>query len=254
MKYFFLLLFSIQFLCITNAQVEDETWLNEILEDARSINLHKEVKSQYSLLSPDSSYSVKVEINSGKLFGNGYTYRLVRRYAPSDVFINIFIHENNSFKEILSYDVWSITYVNDTIMDINGDGIKDFTVNWYGASGCCLKAFSDVYLLRNNGKSFSESFEFINPTFSPKEKIIRGICYGHSGETEMYKYKWNKETVDTIEYVSYEKNGEEEKTGKIIISDIRPFEGTNYKILKKLHSVPEEYKNIDGYDWFTGDF
>ena len=34
--------------------------------------------------------------------------------------------------------------------------------------------------------TFSKNFEFINPTFSPKEKIIRGICYGHPGETEMY--------------------------------------------------------------------
>ena len=40
-------------------------------------------------------------------------------------------------------------------------------------------------------KTISNNFEFINPTFSPKEKIIRGVCYGHPSETEMYKYKWN---------------------------------------------------------------
>ena len=46
----------------------------------------------------------------------------------------------------------------------------------------------------------------INPTFSPKEKIIRGVGYGHPGETEMYKYKWNGNTIDTMEYVYFERN------------------------------------------------
>jgi len=78
-------------------------------------------------------------------------------------------------------------YINDTIRDINGDGFNDFVVNWYGSNGCCLKAFSNVYLLRPDKKIFSNNLEFINPTFSPTEKIIRGVCYGYPGETEMYK-------------------------------------------------------------------
>ena len=131
-----------------------------------------------------------------------------------------------------------------------GDGLNDFVVNWYGSTGCCLKAFSNVYLLRQDKKAFSENFEFINPTFSPKEKIVRGVCYGHPGETEMYKYKWNGEKVDTLEYVSYERN-EKGKTGKVIISTDRPY-GEKFKTLKVLNSVPTEYKKIEGYDWFTG--
>jgi hypothetical protein len=144
-----------------------------------------------------------------------------------------------------------MTYVNDTIRDINGDGLNDFVVNWYGASGCCLKAFSNIYLLQHDKKAFTENFKFINPTFSPKEKIIRGVCYGHPGETEMYKYKWNGEQIDTLEYVSYEKNDKGEKTGKILISTDRP-DGDKFKTLRVLNSVPKEYRKIEGYDWFTG--
>ena len=111
----------------------------------------------------------------------------------------------NKFENVLSYDRWILEYVNDTIQDINGDGLKDFVVNWYGNTGCCLKAFSNVHLLRTDQKTFSNNLEFINPTFSPKEKIFRGICYGHPEETEIYKYKWNHETIDSLEYISHEK-------------------------------------------------
>lgn len=97
---------------------------------------------------------------------------------------------------------------------------------------------------------FSGSFEFINPTFSPEEQIIRGVCYGHPGETEMYKYKWNKETVDTVEYIYYEKNDKGKKTGKLIVSNNLPSRH-NYKVLKRLSYMPDEYKRIEGYDWFT---
>lgn len=144
-----------------------------------------------------------------------------------------------------------MTYVNDTIRDINGDGLNDFVVNWYGSSGCCLKAFSNVYLLHSDKKTFSINFEFINPTFSPKEKIIRGVCYGHPSDTEMYKYKWNGEVVDTLEYICYEKDDKGNKTGKIIISTDVPY-GKKFKVIKRLNSVPYEYTSIEGYDWFTG--
>lgn len=142
-------------------------------------------------------------------------------------------------------------YMNDTIRDINGDGFNDFVVNWYGSNGCCLKAFSNVYLLRPDKKIFSNNLEFINPTFSPTEKIIRGVCYGYPGETEMYKYKWDGDTIETLEYVSYEKNKRGEKTGKILVTKHRPYDG-NAKIIKRLNLIPKEYKSIDGYDWFTG--
>ena len=230
----------------------DSLRLDKVLQDALKTanqNISKDRFIEKYEVSPDS-IPVSVEINLDYHFTKSNPHLIIRRNEPNAIYIDIYSKGDREFEKVVSHEQWTLTYVSDTIKDINGDGLNDFVVNWYGSSGCCLKAFSNVYLLRQDKKAFSENFEFINPTFSPKEKIIRGICYGHPGETEMYKYKWNGEKVDTLEYVSYERN-EKGKTGKILISTERPY-GDKFKTLKVLNSVPTEYKKIEGYDWFTG--
>lgn len=232
----------------------DSLRLEKVLKDALMVanqNINKDKFTYEYEVTPDS-IPVKVEINSGFFFTNANPHLIIRRNEPSAIYIDIYFKSGNKYEKVVSHEQWSLTYVNDTIRDINGDGLKDFVVNWYGASGCCLKAFSNVYLIRQNQKEFSNNFEFINPTFAPKEKIVRGVCYGHPGETEMYKYKWDRENVDTLEYVSYEKNDKGEKTGKILITNKAPY-GDKFKVLKRLNNVPSEYKEIEGYDWFTGE-
>lgn len=199
----------------------------------------------------NDSIPVVVSINLDYHFTSIYPHLIIRRNSANDVYINIYSRKNNQFKEVASHKEWVMTYVSDSIQDINGDGLNDFVVNWYGTNGCCLKAYSNVYILKQNKREFAENLEFINPTFSPKERIVRGICYGQPGETEMYKYRWNGEFLDTLEYVSYQKNNRGLKTGKIIISKHESYKGDN-KNVKILNSVPKEYRNIAGYDWFTG--
>ena len=230
----------------------DSLRLNKVLEDALKVankNIGKNKFKKTYEVSPDS-IPVNVQLNLDYHFTKENPHLIIRRTEPGAIYIDIYAKDDNEFKKVVSHEQWSMTYVDDTIRDINGDGQNDFVVNWYGSTGCCLKAFSNVYLLRNDKKVFSENFEFINPTFSPKEQIIRGVCYGHPGQTEIYKYKWNKEKVDTLEYVSFERN-EKGKTGKILVTTYRPYLG-NFKTLKLLNSVPVEYKKIKGYDWFTG--
>jgi hypothetical protein len=198
---------------------------------------------------PDS-IPVIVEINLDYHFTQANPHLIIRRNEPNTFFIDIYTKRNSQFEKVLSYERWALEYIGDTVRDINGDGLKDFVVNWYGNTGCCLKAFSNVYLQRTDKKTFSENFEFINPTFSPQEHIIRGVCYGHPGETEMYKFKWNKEAVDTIEYIYYEKNDKGDKTGKLIVSNSLPY-SDKHKVLKRLSYIPAEYRKIEGYDWFT---
>ena len=233
----------------------DSLRLDNVLNDALKIaneNINKEkFYKKYEVLF-DSVFNVYVEINLDYHFTKNHPHLIIHRCDIGDIYIDIYYKNENKFEKVVSHKQWSLTYTSDTIRDINGDGLKDFVVNWYGNTGCCLKAFSNVYLLRSDKKTFSNDFEFINPTFSPKEKIIRGICYGHPGETEMYKYKWNGERIDTLEYVFYEKNDNGEKTGKIIISDTPP--NYNNKILKRLNSVPNEYKKIENYDWFANEW
>jgi urease beta subunit len=231
----------------------DSLRLDQVLQRAlkmaeQQINKDKFIK-KYEVSQDGDPMSV--EINLDYHFTKTSPHLIIRRSDRSAVYIDIYTKGGNKFEKVVSHEQWTMTYVNDTIQDINGDGLNDFVVSWYGSSGCCLKAFSNVYLLRQDQKGFSENFEFINPTFSPKEKIIRGVCYGHPGQTEMYKYRWNGEKIDTLEYVSYEKNDKGEKTGKILISNKEPY-GEQFKIMKRLNNVPSEYTKINGYDWFTG--
>lgn len=220
----------------------------KIAEQFKDLN---KFKKEYVETMPDNAYQVEVNISSDFYFTQETPHLVIRRNTPNSIYIDIYSKTDNQFHIVVSHEEWDMTYVNDTIRDINGDGLKDFVVNWYGSIGCCLKAFSNVYLLRTDKKTFSNNFEFINPTFSPKEKIIRGVCYGHPSDTEMYKYKWNGESVDTLEYISYEKNKKGERTGKLIVSNRKPYKD-NSKILKRLKNMPNEYKKIEGYDWFTG--
>ncbi len=228
-----------------------DKFLNAAIKIAGQNKNFDRFKKEYVETMPDSSYQVKVSVCSDFYFTKDNPHLIIRRNTPGSIYIDIFSKSDNKFIKVLSHEQWNMTYVNDTIRDINGDGLKDFVVNWYGSSGCCLKAFSNVYLLRPDKKTFSNNFEFINPTFSPKDKIIRGVCYGQPGDTEMYKYKWNGETIDTLEYISFEKNDKGEKTGKIIAANDHRF-GGRYKVLKRLNSMPDEYKKIEGYDWFSG--
>ncbi|MDR6761862.1 hypothetical protein J2Y38_002071 [Flavobacterium sp. 2755] len=232
----------------------DSLKLNKILFDALKIATQEINKKKFQKkykVRPDNEYDVEVEINIDCYFAKNNPHLIIRRLEPNNVYIDIYSKDGNKFVKVLSHKEWAMTYMDDTIKDINGDGLKDFVVNWYGATGCCLKAFSNIYLFRKDKKTFSKDFEFINPTFSPKEKIIRGVEYGHPGHTAIYKYKWNGEAVDTLEYVYYETDKEDRKTGKIIISKKEAY-SKNKKDIRILNSIPVEYKNIEGFDWFTG--
>lgn len=224
-----------------------------LLEALRKVELKKNLvnyKSKYQTAYNNDFGVVTVEIDYDFHFSNKNKHLIIRRLGPAKVLIDIYLKKNNVFKKVISHDQWSITYVNDTIKDVNGDNKKDFIINWYGASGCCLKAFSNVYLQRKNA-AFSKDFEFINPTFSSKDKTIIGVCYGHPGETELYKYQWNKESVDTIEFIYFEKNFKGEKTGKYISSN-KPPNCEKLKKERKINSLPKEYLHIEGIDWFIG--
>lgn len=184
------------------------------------------------------------KLTVGKAFDNR-KYLIIKRES-SNFYIDIYLVKGNYFEKVINHEQWGMTYVKDSIQDINGDGKKDFLINWYGASGCCLKNFIDVYLQRSDG-TFSKMFEFSNPTFSVAEQIIRGVTYGHPGESALYKYKWNQLEIDTIEYVYWNTS----KDGHFLKSKYLPYDKRNQqKENIRLEFVPDEYRKIYGFDWF----
>ena len=103
-----------------------------------------------------------------------------------------------------------------------------------------------MYLNQPHKGNFAGDYEFINPTFAAKEKLIRGVEYGQPGEAGLYKYKWNGLQVDTIEFIypDVHTKGRYIRTKR---SAYRPTEKEGI-VLK---AVPKEYLEIEAYDWFA---
>ncbi len=220
--------------------------LNDAFNIVKTLFKTKSFRKQYEFQPDDSSYTINIEILIGKLFNDKQKYFLLRRHIPHATYLSLYKVNENKPEKLIERIQDEMTYIRDTIFDVNGDGHKDFVVHWYPSSGCCLRNVYNVYLNQQEKGYFTQDYEFINPIFSSKEKIIRGVRYGHPGEVGLYKYKWNGLQVDTIEFINPDANnkGQYIKT-KNFIYDPTKSDGT---VLK---TVPKEYHKIDGYDWFA---
>ena len=201
---------------------------------------------QYETQPDDSSYVVTVNLTIGHLFSNRQRHLLIRRQVPWCEYLDLYLIKDNNLKTVIFREQGSLTYINDTIRDVNGDGFKDFLVHWYPSSGCCRRDVYSVYLNQSDKGTFTSDYKFINPTFSPNEKIIRGVEYGHPGEVGLYKYKWNGLQVDTIEFIYPYVNPK----GKFIKTK-KGFYRPTLKDGEILNSVPDEYQKIESYEWFS---
>ena len=190
---------------------------------------------------------ISTDVVIGQLFSKKQRHVLIRRKSDADVYLNIYTIKGEKLELALFYEEIRLVYVSDTIQDVNGDNQPDFLINWYGSIGCCLKNFYDVYLFQKTNNKFSERYEFINPTFSVKEKIVRGVGYGHPGATYLYKFHWNGFNIDTLEYIFPDKN----RAGHYLKSPTTTYDTDDVQEIR-LKSVPKEYSGIYGYDWFLG--
>ncbi|KXX66794.1 hypothetical protein [Flammeovirga sp. SJP92] len=201
--------------------------------------------TQYSIQPDSSSFAIDIEIEIGKLFNDEHTYFLLRRNVPWAAYLNIYKVNGGHTEELISRQQEGMTSIRDTIYDVNGDKRNDFLVHWYPSSGCCRRNVYNVYLNQPDG-TFTTDYEFINPTFSSSEQIIRGVGYGHPGEVGLYKYKWDGLEVDTLEYI-YPDVSKEGQFIKTVSKEYRP-DKTKGTILKE---VPREYLEIESFEWFS---
>lgn len=201
---------------------------------------------QYEFQPDDSSYTINIEILIGRLFKDNQKYFLLRRHVSWATYINLYKVKDDQAEKLIEREQDGMTYIRDTIFDANGDGFNDLLVHWYPSSGCCRRNIYNVYLNQPDKGIFTKDYEFINPTFSAKEKIIRGVEYGHPSEVGLYKYEWNGLKVDTIEFIYPDAlmKGQFIKTKK---GAYRPTEKEGV-VLK---TVPKEYLKIESYEWFA---
>lgn len=221
--------------------LKDESVINDVIA---YINSNKLTKANRQLrLWNDTSTSVHIRL--GKLFSNNLRHLVLRSHVDWRMILYIYRVESTGKMIRVMRDDWSdLAYIKDSVTDINGDGVNDFVINWYPISGCCARNNFHVYLYQKDN-TFSNYFDFINPDFFPKEKLIRGVGYGHPGEVPLYTYKWNGVKLDTIEYI-YPADTLKKKFYRVKnYQDLN-----NPKKRQTLSSIPKEYKTIDAYDWF----
>ena len=211
----------------------------------------------YALLYIDKPYFKKqlkscdpllaTDIIFGNLFAHDKKHLVVKNYINLyEVHLSVFVFDGVKFKLVLNQAFSQLTFLDDKIKDVNGDYQKDLLIHWYPLSGCCRRDMYDVYLYQKNNGDFTKKYRFINPTFYPTEKIIRGVGYGQPGDAELYKYKWNGLKVDTVELIL-----PDTLSGKFhVFQHWKDFD--NSKVGRFLTDVPKEYSKIESYDWFKG--
>jgi hypothetical protein len=226
--------------------------LNSALQFADQ-NKHREnFRHGFETVTEDSGVNVTVEITFNNIFERKRKHLLILRIAPAEVYVDIFLLENKeTFKPLLSKRQSGMTYVDDSIRDVDGDRYEDFLIHWYPSSGCCLAEMYNVYLYQPQTGGFAKDFEFINPTFFPHKKLILGLEYGHIGETGLYKYKWNGAQVDTIEFIYPAFNQK-----SVLVKTIKPEYRPTTKDGVVLKRLPDEYKKMDSnsVNWFMDNF
>jgi len=226
-----------------------EKYLTKALKLAKNNIYSNKYYNEYTSTT-DSLYNVTTKVLIDNLFEDNKKNVLIKRERTWDEIIDIYKVDTNFNLVQIKHKVQSnMTYVNDSIYDINGDGYKDYVLKWYPNSGCCLANTYDVSLYNKKNTNLNKEIEFINPTFFVKEKIIRGFTYGQPNDVDLYKYRWNKYKIDTIEYIMHNYNNKNE----FIRSKKEKYSATEKdgQILKK---IPKEYYKIKDFAWVIGKY
>lgn len=212
----------------------------------------------YSMETPmDSVHTIKSRLTLGGFFGPR-KYMILRRASPvlhgrenpSHV-IDLFYYSeyDSTFRGIKAFGERLENYINDTIQDVNGDGRMDFVANYKSTIWGLKFRYSLVTLLENDTTCLAGITDFANPSFSVKEKVVRGVLAGKPGQTEIYKYKWNGLRVDTVEYIYRDLS----MPGHFIRCPYFPSDKRNTAdVIEKLDAIPPEYSNLPDLDWFLG--
>ncbi|AFM06068.1 hypothetical protein Fleli_3756 [Bernardetia litoralis DSM 6794] len=190
--------------------------------------------------------SIKMNVDYGSFFDKNERFLIASCNYNNGFFgfYRIYIKTEKGFELAINEDIHMTGYTH--LRDINGDKNVDFVINWESGTGCCPRQSKIVFLYKN--KNFIK-YDFLNPTFSPKEKVIRGLGYGYFPEVGLYKYKWNGTKLDTVEYIYRTK----ESNFKKFVRTKKQIHLPKHNQGEVLYSLPKEYQNINELDWFLKD-
>ncbi|MBK8701791.1 MAG: hypothetical protein IPN29_20400 [Saprospiraceae bacterium] len=203
----------------------------------------------------DEYIPAEVSIKKGHLFDREFVHLIVGIGSRRDIYCrNVFA--SNSYHELIEEDKYNSVLTSDienheqsdTIFDVNGDGYKDYVMVLYSQSGCCLREVYRVYLYLPHCGGFTPYYEFMNPTFYPKEKIIRGVFYGHPGEVGLYEHKWDGILIKAIQEIYPNFRDSVNYTYLQYVNR----DSIDQKPRKILNKLPQQFEKINGLEWFKG--
>lgn len=226
------------------SKIGDSLFKSKIIQKAKNYSKVNKNRFEFNSIPADSSINVKTVVISGNLFSKNKKHLYIQNKSANGIEYYIYLLTGETYLQVL-YIKNENSNITDTLKDVNGDRYNDLLINWISSAGCCLRNYYNVYLYLPNNGGFTSEYGFMNPTFSPKELTILGIEYGHPEEIGLYKYKWNKLKIDTIEYI-YHFNKNSWQFIKTKKQMYKP-QFSDGVLLKKL---PEEYKQIEGLDWY----
>lgn len=202
--------------------------------------------TSFEFIHHDSLPAVRIDLQRGHLTEDEHVYAYLSRKINHFTHVSLYLMQHQKWKPVLQREFEYAYFKGDSIFDVNGDGSPDLVLMSYPASGCCLANVHHVYLHLPNQGTFTPEYEFINPTFSPAEKLVRGVNYGHPGMTELYKYRWNGLRVDTLEWIQPfpPQSKTYVRTRPPLLH--HPEKGS------PVRSIPSEYRQVNGFDWFVG--
>lgn len=144
---------------------------------------------------------IAAHLRFGNLFEQHRQHLLIRLTSFERSLITILILENGKFRKVVDSEHTYAIYLNDPLRDVNGDTLMDLAIFWHPPPGCCPEENCTVYVYNPANGGFAGAQSFTNPSFFPKEKVIRGLEYGHAGEAGLYKYVWNGAKATPVEFV-----------------------------------------------------
>jgi len=127
-------------------QIEEENRMDSVRLDVAlkdAFNIAKDAfrtenfTKQYELQPDDSSYAIHIDMLIDQLLSDNRKYFLLRRHVPWATYIDLYRIVDDKTEKLITREQGGMTYIRDTLVDVNGDGHKDFLVHWYPASGCC---------------------------------------------------------------------------------------------------------------------
>lgn len=233
--------------------VSDSIYLGKMLMVAMEYaNTHK-YQDSFTLntqkLFRDSS---RLSMDYGHLFDKHHKHLIIRipgkdiedtgnNFWDEAIVIAVYLLKDNQFILLHSDTTNYSSFSSDTIMDVNGDGYKDFVTEEYSSNGCCPRDDQYAYLYKPIEGTLTVGEELFNPTYLPKQKLTYIMSYGWPGFVSIYKCKWNGYKLDTIQEIK----ADTAHKNTYIVDDY--ITGRNFTI----KGLPEEYKHLQSTDYFT---